>query len=261
MWISPRFDFRGDIPLLQAVKKIFQKKLDIPPCGRFILLSEGAVRPVKINEVEALVGISKKNIRFYEQQELLCPRRNSENSYRDYGEEEVRTLQRIKLLRKLGVPIEEIRQMLRGSHTVGDGMRRHLVSMERERRNLEQSMALCRELQALDIPAAELDAGAILTRMEEMERLGTSFRNRQEGDIRIQYVAPVAVTVLLVGLMLAAILLMFWAYGAAPQDAPPIWVLVLLAAGCLAVCGGIVFALSQRIREIEKGEMNDAKRY
>ena len=100
-----------------------------------------------------------------------------------------------------------------------------------------------------------------MTRMEEMERLGTSFRNRQEGDVRIQYVAPVAVTVLLVGLMLAAILLMFWAYGAAPQDAPPIWVLVLLAAGCLAVCGGIVFALSQRIREIEKGEMNDAKRY
>ena len=43
------------------------------------------MRPVKINEVEALVGISKKNIRFYEQQELLCPRRNSENSYRDYG--------------------------------------------------------------------------------------------------------------------------------------------------------------------------------
>jgi len=47
---------------------------------------------VKINEVETLVGISKKNIRFYEEQGLLAPRRNSENGYRDYGEGEVAVL-------------------------------------------------------------------------------------------------------------------------------------------------------------------------
>ena len=47
---------------------------------------------MKINEVEALVGITKKNIRFYEEQGLLSPKRNSENSYREYGEEEVQTL-------------------------------------------------------------------------------------------------------------------------------------------------------------------------
>ena len=69
---------------------------------------------MKINEVEALVGITKKNIRFYEEQGLLSPRRNSENGYRDYGQEEVDTLRQIKLLRKLGVPLEEIRRMQAG---------------------------------------------------------------------------------------------------------------------------------------------------
>ena len=98
---------------------------------------------MKINEVEALAGITKKNIRFYEEQGLLSPRRNADNGYREYGDEEVQILRRIKLLRKLGVPIEEIRRMLDGSHTVADGMRRHLVSLEREKRNLEQSIALC----------------------------------------------------------------------------------------------------------------------
>ena len=39
---------------------------------------------VKINEVEAQVGITKKNIRFYEEQGLLHPRRSTENGYRDY---------------------------------------------------------------------------------------------------------------------------------------------------------------------------------
>ena len=92
---------------------------------------------MKINEVEAQVGITKKNIRFYEEQGLLSPRRNSENGYRDYGEAEVAILRRIKLMRKLGVPLEEIRRMQAGG-TVADGMRRHLVTLERERRSLEQ---------------------------------------------------------------------------------------------------------------------------
>ena len=86
---------------------------------------------MKINEVEALVGITKKNIRFYEDQGLLTPRRNSENGYRDYGDADIQVLQRIKLLRKLGFPLEEIRRMQSGVHTVGDGMRRHLISLER----------------------------------------------------------------------------------------------------------------------------------
>ena len=44
------------------------------------------------------MGITKKNIRFYEAEGLLTPRRNSENGYRDYGEAEVAVLRRIKLM-------------------------------------------------------------------------------------------------------------------------------------------------------------------
>ena len=66
---------------------------------------------MKINEVEAQVGITKKNIRFYEEQGLLAPRRNSENGYREYGPHEVEQLRQIKLMRKLGVSLEEIRKM------------------------------------------------------------------------------------------------------------------------------------------------------
>ena len=73
---------------------------------------------MKINEVEAQVGITKKNIRFYEEQGLLSPRRNADNGYREYGDEEVQILRRIKLLRKLGVPIEEIRRII-GADSLG----------------------------------------------------------------------------------------------------------------------------------------------
>lgn len=216
---------------------------------------------MKINEVEALAGITKKNIRFYEEQGLLSPRRNTENGYRDYGDEEVQILRRIKLLRKLGVPIEEIRKMLNGTHTVADGMRRHMVSLEREERNLQQAIALCREMQNLDIPAAALEAETLLTQMEEMERSGTAFQNKQKQDVRVRYAAPVIITVVMVGIMLGIIMLLLWAYGIAPEEAPPVWFLLMIVGLCLAVCVGVLLAMVQRIREIEKGEMEDAKRY
>ena len=216
---------------------------------------------MKINEVEGLVGITKKNIRFYEEQGLLSPKRNTENSYREYGEEEVQILRRIKLLRKLGIPIEEIRQMFTGTHTVADGMRRHLISLERERRNLDQSITLCQELQAMDIPVNTLDTESVLARMAEMERGGTTFQDKQQEDIRIRYVAPVMITVFMVLLMSGMIALMLWGYRVSPEEAPPIWFLWSTIAVLASVGGGVVLALMQRIREIGKGEIDDAKRY
>ena len=216
---------------------------------------------MKINEVEALVGITKKNIRFYEAEGLLAPRRNSENGYRDYGEAEVAALRRIKLLRKLGVPLEEIRNMQRGTQTVGDGMRRHLVTLERERENLEQSIRLCGELTNCRERLADLDAGAVLAEMETLEQSGATFQNKQRQDIRVRYVAPVAVAVLTVALMAALAAFFAWAYLLDPADAPPLALMLVLAALPLLVAVGVVLALVQRIREIGRGEIDDARQF
>ena len=159
---------------------------------------EREVGSLKINEVEALVGITKKNIRFYESQGLLSPRRNSENGYRDYSGAEVETLRRIKLLRKLGVPLEEIRQMLPGVHTVADGMRRHPITLEREGANIQEAIRLCAALTDCREKLDALDAQALLEQMDEMEQRGTTFQNKQRLDIRFRYVAPVVITLLTV---------------------------------------------------------------
>lgn len=217
---------------------------------------------VKINEVESLVGITKKNIRFYEEKGLLSPGRNSENGYRDYGEAEVATLRRIKLLRKLGVPIEEIRRMRAGTQTVGDGMRRHLVTLERERRNLDEASRLCRLLAERETPLTELDAESFLQEVEKLEQTGTTFQNKQKRDVRTRYAAPVAIAAAFVLLMAAWIALVVW--GALTTDPaempPPLLIAVVLAVPGLLIVG-VVYALVLRIREIGKGEMEDAKRY
>ena len=219
------------------------------------------VNGLKINEVEALVGITKKNIRFYEAEGLLAPRRNSDNGYRDYGEAEVETLRRIKLLRKLGVPLEDIRQMLSGAHTVGDGMRRHLVTLERERQNLDAAARLCGELADCQERLADLDAAALLEQMAEMEQSGTTFQNKQSQDIRARYVAPVAVTVLMVLLMLGLIWLFLWAFKTDPAGAPPLPLLAVFVAVPTVVALGVIVSLVQRIREIGRREIDDARQF
>lgn len=208
------------------------------------------------------MGVTKKNIRFYEQEGLLCPRRNSENGYRDYGEADVEALRRIKLLRKLGVPLEEIRRMQSGSHTLGDGMRRHLVTLAREQKNLEQAAKLCASLQDRDEVLDSLDAGAMLERLEEMEREGTTFMDKQKNDFKpFRYAAPIAAAAVMAVLMGALIWLFVWAMETDPQGAPPFPLFLLLVAIPAVVILGVAAALFLRIREIRKGEEDDARKY
>ena len=216
---------------------------------------------MEINEVEALVGITRKNIRFYESEGLLAPRRNSENGYRDYGGAEVQTLLQIKLLRKLGVSLEEIRNMQRGIHTVGDGMRRHLVTLERDRENLEQAIRLCAGLTDRQERLGDLDAESILKEMEAMEQSGATFQNKQRRDVRIRYVAPVVITLVMVLLMGGSAGLLLWLAAANARSAPPAFMLAVITLVPLVICGGVVLALVQRIREIGRGEIDDAKHY
>ena len=137
---------------------------------------------MKISEVEELVGITKKNIRFYEAQGLLEPGRNHENGYRDYSENDVHVLEQIKLMRKLGLPLEEIRMMQAGRSTIADSMRRHLVTLQREQQNLEESMRLCETLCQQEGMLTDLDAQQILQQMESMEKGGTSFHDIEQKD-------------------------------------------------------------------------------
>ena len=216
---------------------------------------------MKINEVETQVGITKKNIRFYEEQGLLSPRRNSENGYRDYGEAEVAVLRQIKLMRKLGVPLEEIRRMQAGG-TVADGMRRHLVTLEREQKSLEQSIQLCQSLKDREERLEALDAAALLEEMERLEQAGATFQDRQKGDLKpVRYAGAVVMALLTTALMAALIVLMVWGFTADPTDAPPLALLVVLVAIPGVIILGVLLALFQRIKEIQKGEEDDAKNY
>ena len=214
---------------------------------------------MKIYQVEELVGITKKNIRFYEDQGLLCPSRNPENDYREYSLADVKILEKIKLLRKLSVPIEEIRLLQKGQLSFVQSMTQQIERIEREQQNAEVMKGLCIRLrdEAVDINA--LDASQYLTEMEKLEQQGTKFKDIEKEDInrrkKTGAIAAAAIFCVLMLMVLGAL-----AYGVIGDSAP---VLPMLVPGIIILCVliGTVVVLVQRIKEIDGGEEYDARKY
>lgn len=101
---------------------------------------------MKIKEVEDLIGITKANIRYYEKEGLLNPKRNEENNYRDYTPEDIRSLERIKTLRLLGVTIAEIKQMNAGQILLKDVIENRLEKIHEEEQNLLEIRQVCKNI-------------------------------------------------------------------------------------------------------------------
>ena len=94
-----------------------------------------------------------------------------------------------------------------------------------------------------------------------LEEAGATFLDRQRQDIRIRYVGPALAAAVSVLLMGSLMLMICWSAVIAPEEAPPLPLLAFLTALPAAAILGILLALIQRIREIGKGEAEDAKRY
>lgn len=215
---------------------------------------------MKINQVEQLVGITKGNIRFYEKEGLLTPGRNNDNGYRDYSDADVAWLKKIKLLRMLDVPIEEILRLKSGSLTLEDAMGRHIIQLERKQSNLAAAQGVCAQIRESRCQLDGLDTDGVLAGMERQEQEGTKFMNVGKQDKLTRYVSPVGAAVLVLALMGALIGLIVWGFTIAPEEAPPIGVIIALAA-IPAIIIGVLTALYQRIKQIRGGEEDAAAQY
>lgn len=86
-----------------------------------------------IKELENILGMTRANIRFYEQEGFIAPARGG-NNYRIYSEEDVETLRKLKLLRQLGLPLDTIKQVQQGELALD-------VALARQQRTLEEQRA------------------------------------------------------------------------------------------------------------------------
>ena len=123
-------------------------------------------------QAEELTGISRRNLRFYEQQGLINPKRNPDNDYRDYSEEDIEVLKKIRALRMLDVPLDAIGDNLRGDRTLKSIMEQQEKLLKKKQQEVETALKFCRELQR-----GEADVDALLKRMDAPEIQGSLFNS------------------------------------------------------------------------------------
>lgn len=213
---------------------------------------------MRIKEVESLVGITKKNIRFYEKEGLLNPGRDSENSYREYSDGDINRLKQIKFLRKLDMPISEIKSVLEGRTSLTTAVQRHSITIDEQRKNLLRAYEMCRRIEEEGCQLPELNTDEYLLRLESMEKEGAVFQNIVKKDVMKKYFGPIMACAIVIALALAALGFILWTNSLNP--APGYMIAYLCGALCLVALGTVV-ALLFRIKEIRKGEEDDLSNY
>ena len=122
-----------------------------------------------IKEIEERTGMDRANIRFYEKEGLLSPGRLA-NGYRDYSELNVETLLRIKLLRSLQIPLEDIRALQLGNKQLCDVTQAHLQRLNEEKELLSAAENICRAMQTDRADYTSLNARKYLLQLETEPR-------------------------------------------------------------------------------------------
>ena len=119
-----------------------------------------------IKEIEEKSGMSRANIRFYETEGLLNPERRA-NGYREYSEEDLEILMKIKLLRALHISLEEIKSLHTGEHALLDTLNQHLAKLEKEEKDIAKAQKVCKVMQSDGVQYQTLDAKHYLKVIEQ----------------------------------------------------------------------------------------------
>ena len=122
-----------------------------------------------IKELEERTGMTRANIRFYESEGLLSPARR-ENGYRDYSEEDVKTLEKIHLLRQLHLDIDTIRLVQKGELPLERALFTLLTKLEGDKTALDKAVEVCRELERAGVEYGTLEPKPWLEQLTQPAR-------------------------------------------------------------------------------------------
>lgn len=98
-------------------------------------------RDWSIQEVARLAGTTSRTLRHYDDIGLLPPSRIAHNGYRHYDESALLRLQRILLLRELGLGLPQIGEVLSRERSEASALETHLALLREEQTRLARQIA------------------------------------------------------------------------------------------------------------------------
>lgn len=130
-----------------------------------------------VNQLAVRAGVTTRTLRHYDRIGLLSPSRVGANGYRYYGPGAVVRLQRILLMRRMGLGLPAIAEVLAEEVDEQDALQAHLVMLEGERDRIAQ------QLQAVRHTLESLRAGI----EPSMDVLLDGFNDRYREDVTARW--------------------------------------------------------------------------
>lgn len=127
-----------------------------------------------IKEVEQYLEIPRATVRFYEKEGLLVPQR-AENGYREYSDEDIVRLKKIIILRKLGISVSEIEDVLDGARPMSEVISNNIANLEKQMEELKGALSICHKLQDNCEELETFDVDKYWNAMGEEEKKGNRF--------------------------------------------------------------------------------------
>lgn len=130
-----------------------------------------------ISEVAKFSGVTARTLRHYDAVGLLTPSEVGANGYRFYGRAELMRLQRILVLRRLGLGLETIAEVLSEQTDEVAALRGHLADLQAERARLDRIIATVQDTVA-DLTDARIDDPArfFIGLREDRQAMRQSYR-------------------------------------------------------------------------------------
>lgn len=214
---------------------------------------------VFIKDVEEKTNLTKKNIRYYEEVGLIKPARDSENDYRIYSESDINKLRAIKVLRELGVPIKEIKDLNDGRITLEECMEDRLRKIKQEEEKYKKIKDICKEISSM---SNDLQSSEVTKYFEEINTLNKEgFTMRDIKTNKSKKIAGAVLSSIIFSSFFLFIsgIITYFQFTEVEKIPWPVYYFILFI--LLIPVLSIGYNLIIRIQEIKGGEEDEASKY
>ena len=208
-----------------------------------------------INEVENIVKLSKKAIRYYEQEGLINPKRNHNNDYRLYTKEDLNKLKIIKFLRELGVSISDLKKLNNHELSLQDCLRNQIETIELEEENYQKVKNMCLEIIESNDTYENIDITKYFQNINILNKEGFTMREIKSNKKKKIFGAVLSSLIFGILFLIPTTICFVTGY---IQHYMFFYVFGLL---CLIPFIAIIINLIKRIQEIIGGEEDEASKY
>ncbi len=121
-----------------------------------------------IRELEQKSGLDRATIRYYEKEGFITPLRQ-DNGYREYSNEDLQQLMKIRLLRQLGMSLETIKGLRQGTEDFHAALAACIKSLDEQVMNADRAKAVCTALYKENTSYSSLSPTAYLQLLNKPE--------------------------------------------------------------------------------------------